>query len=171
MEVIVCIADNDQILWLFKLTSQSLQHWRQIGHKKPLSVWCYIGNWNWMLAKLYHCQKHTAALFLNFAKSSSDLIFHESLILSTTTALQCWISVWEENWNGHKVHSPWTYITQFSHRSILVHTAELILHTICLLYFYVHILAAAALWKCSHLNFDSSVEMKTFPTKPSCLVL
>ena len=33
------------ILWLFcknwsgKLTSQSLQHWRQIGHKKPLSVW------------------------------------------------------------------------------------------------------------------------------------
>ena len=46
MEVIVCIANNDQILWLFKLTSQSLQHWRQIGHKKPLSVWCYIGNWN-----------------------------------------------------------------------------------------------------------------------------
>ena len=100
MEVIVCIADNDQILWLFKLTSQSLQHWRQIGHKKPLSVWCYIGNWNWMLAKLYHCQKHTAALFLNFAKSSSDLIFHDSLILSTTTALQCWISVWEKEWNG-----------------------------------------------------------------------
>ena len=101
---------NSFILWLYvkiKLTSQSLQHWRQIGHKKPLSVLCYIGNWNWMLAKLYHCQKHTAALFLNFAKCNSDLIFHESVILSTTTTLQCWISVWEENWNGHKVHSPW----------------------------------------------------------------
>ena len=25
--------------WSGKLTSQSLQHWRQIGHQKPLSVW------------------------------------------------------------------------------------------------------------------------------------
>ena len=30
----------------------------------------YIGNWNWMLTKLYYCQNHTAALFLNFAKWS-----------------------------------------------------------------------------------------------------
>ena len=31
-----------------------------------------------MLAKLYHCQNHTANSFLNFAKCSSDPIFHES---------------------------------------------------------------------------------------------
>ena len=52
------------VFWSRKLTSQSLQHWRQIGHKKPLSVAIksYIGNWIWNV-RWPNCENHTTALF------------------------------------------------------------------------------------------------------------
>ena len=98
-----CFVKIDQESWHH---AQSL-HQRQIGHKKPLSVWSSkvtLETGFWMLAKLYHCENHTMALVWILQNGS-----HLSSVCDleyTTTTLQCSVHVLEENWDGHKVHSP-----------------------------------------------------------------
>ena len=96
--------------WLWKLKTQSLWHWRQSGHKKPLSVrsskvTLETGFLN--VGQIVPLWESHYGFVLNFAKCASDFIFQVFVMLNTATTSQCSISTWEENWDGHKVHSPW----------------------------------------------------------------
>ena len=70
-----------------------------VDHKKSFSVWhlaVTLETGFWMLAKLYHRQNQAANFFWILQKSISDLNFQVPVTLNSITALQCWISVWEQ---------------------------------------------------------------------------